>query len=164
MSKARLAPALQVFQTLQRYPIIRPRRQPDVPIGCVSPSLSAQAAQQSILSLYHDLGVLVFAGCSASQTERIGDILRQVVNWGGPGGAITSLTTGQHTHKRVDELPARDLHDTLDEARVSFDSFDNVEFGQWLMYAARTNQARCNSENGVVTVPAITAETNRRGP
>lgn len=29
----RLAPALRAFQTLQRYPVIRPRRLPDLPIG-----------------------------------------------------------------------------------------------------------------------------------
>ncbi|KAG8409949.1 hypothetical protein J3459_007878 [Metarhizium acridum] len=118
MSKTRLAPALQVFQTLQRYPVIRPRRLPDVPIGCAS-RVSAQAARQSMLSLYHDLGVLVFAGCSAAQTERIGDILRQVVRWGGPGGAVTRLSwTAVDGPERVDGLTAEDFHEGPDEANA----------------------------------------------
>jgi hypothetical protein len=73
-----------------------------------------------MLSLYHDLGVLVFAGCSPKQTDRIGDILRQIVGWGGPGGAVTRLTLAKDEHKRIDALSGEDLHATLDEAQVSW--------------------------------------------
>lgn len=126
MPKTPLAPALRVFQTLQRYPIIRPRQLPDVPVGCTSAPVSVQAAQQSILSLYHDLGVLVFAGSNVKQTERIGDLLRQVVAWKGPGGALTRVgLVAEEGYQRFEALGEQDLHETVDESRVSFFSFLN---------------------------------------
>jgi hypothetical protein len=81
--------------------------------------VTAQAAQQSMLSLYHDLGVLVFAGCDPKQTDRIGDILRQVVGWGGPGGAVSRLSwVGENGHETVNALDVEDLHETVDDSKV----------------------------------------------
>ncbi|KAL3953379.1 hypothetical protein ACCO45_013322 [Purpureocillium lilacinum] len=115
-------PALQVFPTLQRFPALRPRRQQShVPIGCKSsgpaPSPDDASLQLSALHLYHDLGVLIFAGASPRQTERIGDILRQApgaaaarLGWGGGGdGAL---------HKREGTLTRADVFDAVESRRA----------------------------------------------
>ncbi|EFY92037.1 hypothetical protein MAC_01985 [Metarhizium acridum CQMa 102] len=152
MSKTRLAPALQVFQTLQRYPVIRPRRLPDVPIGCAS-RVSAQAARQSMLSLYHDLGVLVFAGCSAAQTERIGDILRQVVRWGGPGGAVTRLSwTAVDGPERVDGLTAEDFHEGPDEANPAETGPRQLQVVSYAMVGVDGDGGHATGEMSLFTV------------
>ncbi|KAF5136994.1 hypothetical protein E5D57_000769 [Metarhizium anisopliae] len=52
MSKTRPAPALRVFQILQRYPVIRPRCLPDGPVGSSASRVSAQAARQSMLQCW----------------------------------------------------------------------------------------------------------------
>lgn len=52
MLNIRLAPALRVFQILQRYPVIRPRCLPDLPIGSSASRVSAQAARQSMLQCW----------------------------------------------------------------------------------------------------------------
>lgn len=54
------------------------------------------------------------------QTERIGDVLQQVVAWKGPGGAVTRLMLqGEQGYQRLKVLGKEHLHDTLDESRVS---------------------------------------------
>lgn len=92
---ARLS-ALEVFPTLARYPAFNPRKPDRVRIGFLPgkdkterrdekdhPLLLEQAHAEGVSSLYHDLGVLAFAGCSAAHTKRIGDILERVAAWGG---------------------------------------------------------------------------------
>ncbi|KOS21950.1 hypothetical protein ESCO_001658 [Escovopsis weberi] len=92
MSAARLPPALEVFPTLAKFPALNPRRLHQIPIGCRGGEDASLAdLRRSALHIYHDLGVLVFAGCSAAQVHRIGDVLRQVVTWGGPGGIVSML-------------------------------------------------------------------------
>jgi len=127
MPGPRLPPALQVFPTLQRFPALRPRRQQShVPIGCKSsgpaPSPDDASLQLSALHLYHDLGVLIFAGASPRQTERIGDILRQVVAWGGPGAAAARLGWGGGgdgaLHKREGTFTRADVFDAVESRRV----------------------------------------------
>ncbi|GJN86339.1 hypothetical protein PLIIFM63780_009919 [Purpureocillium lilacinum] len=127
MPGPRLPPALQVFPTLQRFPALRPRRQQShVPIGCKSsgpaPSPDDASLQLSALHLYHDLGVLIFAGASPRQTERIGDILRQVVAWGGPGAAAARLGWGGGgdgaLHKREGTLTRADVFDAVESRRA----------------------------------------------
>lgn len=117
-----LPPALQVFPTLARY-ALRPRRLAEIPIGGPStPQISAKALQQSAIHLYHDLGVLVWVGCSVDQVRRIGDVLRQVVAWGGQGGLVARLDAweGDVVRKREEGLREGDLYRALDEKRVSF--------------------------------------------
>lgn len=119
-----LPPALQVFPTLRRFPALRPRRQAEVPIGCRGRDaavVDAHAVQQSVLHLYHDLGVLVFAGATPRQTQRIGDVVRQVVAWGGLGGAAARLAgeDGGRERRREGRLGRGDLFETVDTRRVS---------------------------------------------
>ncbi|KAL7907793.1 hypothetical protein GGI35DRAFT_67598 [Trichoderma velutinum] len=115
----RLPPALQVFPTLTRF-AIRPRRLAEVPIGGPASSVSAQALQQSAIHLYHDLGVLVFAGCSVREVNRIGDVLRQVVALGGQGGLVTKLDAweGEVVRRREKDVKEGDLYKPLDEKRT----------------------------------------------
>ncbi|KAG6040499.1 hypothetical protein E4U41_000368 [Claviceps citrina] len=124
MAKSRLAPALQVFQILQRYPMmIRPRCDPEVPIG-------RKPAQGDVLcrgtaspqSLYHELGVLVFAGTNAKQTQEIGHISRHVLAWGGPGGTAMRLGWWSapemgEAYARLNSLNGDALKLTTDESR-----------------------------------------------
>ncbi|PNY27397.1 Uncharacterized protein TCAP_02668 [Tolypocladium capitatum] len=120
MPPPRLPPALQVFPTLRRFPELRPRRQAEVPIGCGAGAVDAHAAQQSVLHLYHDLGVLVFAGATPRQTRRIGDVVRQVVAWGGPGGAAASMD-GEHgggRRTREGRMGKGDLLEAADARRA----------------------------------------------
>ncbi|KND87459.1 hypothetical protein TOPH_07933 [Tolypocladium ophioglossoides CBS 100239] len=123
MPPLRLPPALQVFPTLQRFPALRPRRQAEVPIGCGTrgaTAVDAFAAQQSVLHLYHDLGVLVFAGATPQQTRRIGDIVRQVVAWGGLGGAAARMggEAGGGRRRREGRLGTEDLFEAVDARRA----------------------------------------------
>ncbi|KAL6854469.1 hypothetical protein J3F83DRAFT_718783 [Trichoderma novae-zelandiae] len=115
-----LPPALQVFPTLTRFSL-RPRRLTEIPIGGPSASqISAKALQQSAIHLYHDLGVLVFAGCSVPEVRRIGDVLREVVNWGGQGGLVARLDAweGEVVRRREGKLTEGDLYRALDEKRT----------------------------------------------
>ncbi|KAL7808646.1 hypothetical protein V8C26DRAFT_279940 [Trichoderma gracile] len=115
-----LPPALQVFPTLTRY-ALRPRRLAEIPIGGPSaPQISAKALQQSAIHLYHDLGVLVWVGCSVEQVRRIGDVLRQVVAWGGQGGLVARLDAweGDVVRRRERGLGEGDLYRALDEKRT----------------------------------------------
>ncbi|KAH0521938.1 hypothetical protein TsFJ059_005868 [Trichoderma semiorbis] len=115
----RLPPALQVFPTLTRF-ALRPRRLAEVPIGGPSNSVSAQALQQSAIHLYHDLGVLVFAGCSVREVSRIGDVLREVVALGGQGGLVTRLDAweGEVVRRREEGVEEGDVYKALDEKRT----------------------------------------------
>ncbi|KAK5996075.1 hypothetical protein PT974_04502 [Cladobotryum mycophilum] len=114
MPNPRLAPALEVFPTLTRFPALRPRRMFRVPIGCRE-SVRRDDLQRSVMHLYHDLGVLVFAGCSHREVVRIGDILRQMVTWGGPGGVVSMLDdrTLKYKREREDILGEEGVHDTV---------------------------------------------------
>ncbi|PTB63445.1 hypothetical protein BBK36DRAFT_1126886 [Trichoderma citrinoviride] len=115
-----LPPALQVFPTLTRF-ALRPRRLAEIPIGGPStPQISAKALQQSAIHLYHDLGVLVWVGCSVDQVRRIGDVLKQVVAWGGQGGLVARLDAweGEVIRRREPELMHGDLYKALDEKRT----------------------------------------------
>lgn len=95
MASKAAAPALEVFPTLRRWPVIRPRPGISVPIGRQdSTILDKKSIDHSMRHLYHDLGVLVFSGCSAKQAARIGDVLARTVGAGGPGG-MKSLFDGQ---------------------------------------------------------------------
>ncbi|KAJ6437708.1 plasmid p 4b orf-3 family protein [Purpureocillium lavendulum] len=123
MPGPRLPPALQVFPTLQRFPALRPRRQQShVPIGCSGAKVDDASLQLSALHLYHDLGVLVFAGASPQQTQRIGDILKQVVAWGGPGAAAARLGWGgggdAALRTREGKLARADVFDTVESRRA----------------------------------------------
>ncbi|KAK1237388.1 hypothetical protein MKX08_003013 [Trichoderma sp. CBMAI-0020] len=117
----RLAPALEIFPTLARFQTIRPRRLAEVPIGGPSHEVSPRALQQSAIHLYHDLGVIVFAGCSVAEVRRIGDVLREVVALGGPGGVVARLDgwEGEVVRRRERSLKGKgDLYRDLDEKRT----------------------------------------------
>ncbi|KAH8120900.1 hypothetical protein LI328DRAFT_143161 [Trichoderma asperelloides] len=116
----RLAPALDVYPTLARFQTIRPRRLFEVPIGGPSSNVSAKALQQSAIHLYHDLGVIVFAGCSVAEVRRIGDVLKEVVAWGGQGGVVARLDAweGEVVRRRERSLKGKgELYKDLDEKR-----------------------------------------------
>lgn len=118
----RLAPALEIFPTLARFQTIRPRRLAEVPIGGPSHEVSPRALQQSAIHLYHDLGVIVFAGCSVAEVRRIGDVLKEVVALGGPGGVVARLDgwEGEVVRRRERSLKGKgELYRDLDEKRVS---------------------------------------------
>ncbi|KAL7942833.1 hypothetical protein V8C42DRAFT_140642 [Trichoderma barbatum] len=113
-----LPPALQVFPTLTRF-AIRPRRLAEVPIGGPASTVSAKALQQSAIHLFHDLGVLVFAGCSVREVRRIGDVLREVVAMGGQGGLVTRLDAWENEVVRKREaVDEGDLYKALDDKRT----------------------------------------------
>ena len=156
-ARTRLPLALEVFQTLQRYPNFQPRRVPEAPVGCnlyqpkdkgttpvssepadeeavrygeltedevVKPTprrrISQSTAQFCLQHLYHDLGVLVFAGCDSNQTRRIGDILRLVNQKGGIGGVMAGLTPERKAEKnREDTVPNSALNRALNGRWVS---------------------------------------------
>ncbi|KAL6879837.1 hypothetical protein HDV57DRAFT_517915 [Trichoderma longibrachiatum] len=116
-----LPPAFQVFPALTRYAALRPRRLAEIPIGGPSaPQISAKALQQSAIHLYHDLGVLVWVGCSVEQVRRIGDVLKQVVAWGGQGGLVARLDAweGDVVRRREGVVGEGDLYRALDEKRT----------------------------------------------
>lgn len=95
MASKAAAPALEVFPTLRKWPVIRPRPGISVSIGRQdTAALDKRSIDHSMRHLYHDLGVLVFSGCSAKQAARIGDVLARVMRAGGPGG-VKSLFDGQ---------------------------------------------------------------------
>ncbi|KAK0392033.1 hypothetical protein NLU13_1531 [Sarocladium strictum] len=83
--------ARDIFPTLQRYKAFWPRRADRLPIGFQHnwyPIIFGWDERKRFVSdqmaaLYHDLGVLVFAGCTARQTQRIGNILKVIVARGG---------------------------------------------------------------------------------
>ncbi|RFU81784.1 hypothetical protein TARUN_374 [Trichoderma arundinaceum] len=117
----RLPPALEVFPTLARFQTIRPRKLFEVPIGGPANNVSAKALQQGAIHLYHDLGVIVFAGCSVSEVRRIGDVLREVVSWGGQGGVVARLDAweGEVVRRREKDIKSKgDLYRPLDEKRT----------------------------------------------
>ncbi|KAL7896191.1 hypothetical protein HDV63DRAFT_170098 [Trichoderma sp. SZMC 28014] len=117
----RLAPALEIFPTLARFQTIRPRRLAEVPIGGPSHEVSPRALQQSAIHLYHDLGVIVFAGCSVAEVRRIGDVLKEVVAFGGPGGVVARLDgwEGEVVRRRERSLKGKgELYRDLDEKRT----------------------------------------------
>ncbi|KAL7799953.1 hypothetical protein V8C37DRAFT_398818 [Trichoderma ceciliae] len=117
----RLPPAFEVFPTLARFQTMRPRRLSEVPIGGPASNVSARALQQSAIHLYHDLGVVVFAGCSVGEVRRIGDVLREVVAWGGQGGVVARLDAweGEIVRRRERDVGGeRDLYKVLDEKRT----------------------------------------------
>ncbi|KAL7955967.1 hypothetical protein V8C34DRAFT_230027 [Trichoderma compactum] len=115
----RLPPALQVFPTLTRF-AVRPRRLAEVPIGGPASSVSAQALQQGAIHLYHDLGVLVFAGCSVREVNRIADVLREVVALGGQGGLVARLDAweGEVVRRREKGVEEGDVYKALGEKRT----------------------------------------------
>jgi hypothetical protein len=106
--------ALEVFPTLARYKAFRPRRA-NPPIGNtdlkVDPRLQDDQSNShkskldgradTFSHLYHDLGVLAFAGCTAAQTERIGSILQRVVAWGGPAHLTALIRDAGSIKQRV---------------------------------------------------------------
>ncbi|KAM0245252.1 hypothetical protein ACHAQJ_010604 [Trichoderma viride] len=117
----RLPPALEVFPTLARFQSMRPRRLFEVPIGGPTSNVTAKALQQATIHLYHDLGVLVFAGCSVSEVRRIGDVLREAVAWGGQGGVVARLDAweGEVVRRRERDVKGNEeLYKALDEKRT----------------------------------------------
>ncbi|KAH6603218.1 hypothetical protein Trco_007993 [Trichoderma cornu-damae] len=117
----RLPPAFEVFPTLARFKSMRPRRLFEVPIGGPASNVTAKALQQSAIHLYHDLGVVVFAGCSVGEVRRIGDVLREVVAWGGQGGVVARLDAweGEVVRRREEDVKGEgDLYKALDEKRT----------------------------------------------
>lgn len=128
----RLPPALEVFSTLTRFQSLRPRRLAEVPIGGPSTNVSARALQQSAIHLYHDLGVIVFAGCSVREVRRIGDVLKEVVAWGGQGGVVARLDAweGEVVRRREGHVEGEgDLYKALDAKRVS--GLCRGQIGSW---------------------------------
>lgn len=138
MPGPRLPPALEVFPTLQRFRAVLPRRLSEIPIGCAARnSVETRHLQESVLHLYHDLGVLSFAGCSAAQARRIGDILQQVVAWGGPGALVSRLDewrqeSVRHREKHLEE---NNIHDAVSKDRVSRKGMKGVAVsGGWFLF------------------------------
>ena len=86
MGPPRVPTARQVFPILARFQNLRPRRFNATPVGFEPPRGAVDADQlfNGLRHLYHDLGVLVFAGCSRRRVARIAAILRRVVQGGGP--------------------------------------------------------------------------------
>ncbi|KFH40370.1 hypothetical protein ACRE_089630 [Hapsidospora chrysogenum ATCC 11550] len=116
-SSGRLPAALQVFPLLRRYPTIRPRRLAAVPPGNTNPVDDANSIQTCIRHIYHDLGVLAYAGCSDDQIRRVGDLIARVVNSGGPGAMITMLEwTGRTERRRIEMLGREDIWEAYDAA------------------------------------------------
>jgi hypothetical protein len=66
--------------------------------------------------------VIVFAGCSVTEVRRIGDVLKEVVALGGPGGVVARLDgwEGEVVRRRERSLKGKgELYRDLDEKRVS---------------------------------------------
>lgn len=105
--------ALDVFPNLRRFGL-RPRspawdkKREWVPIGHLHKTVDGASFQGSQMStIFSDLGVLAYAGCSAQQTRRIGDILRDVIGAGGPG--LLRIITGQAGATSLVALPPVEL-------------------------------------------------------
>ncbi|KFA76502.1 hypothetical protein S40288_10619 [Stachybotrys chartarum IBT 40288] len=80
-----LAPALEVFKTLLRYPMVQPRRQTKFAPPGHTGTIGIVQAQLSLQHLYSDLGVLVFSGLNPHQIRRVSNILTWVTKRGGLG-------------------------------------------------------------------------------
>lgn len=122
MAAKNVAPALEVFPTLCKWPVIQPRggfAPRAAPIGRQQASYpSKRAIEHSIRHLYHDLGVLVFTGCSASQAARVGDILADVSRAGGPGGLYSLYNEGRRV--KVKALGKGQCYEAAPTKHVSF--------------------------------------------
>lgn len=120
MSSVRTSPALSVFPTLRRFPALQPRSSTQVPIGCSHP-VKLIHVQNSIPHLYHDLGVLVFAGVTPQQIGQIGNILEWIVRLGGPGMIDSEMRASGGMRVRTKRVSLRedDVTETLDAEYVS---------------------------------------------
>jgi hypothetical protein len=61
-----------------------------VPLGHSASSADETVKPACARHLYHDMGVIAFAGTNPLQTERLGDLLHATVGAGGPGAMATS--------------------------------------------------------------------------
>ncbi|KAF7551098.1 hypothetical protein G7Z17_g5270 [Cylindrodendrum hubeiense] len=116
-----LAPALRVFPTLKRFaPAFAPR-------GILNPPGQSPPIEErtimSLSSLYHDLGVIVFAGTSVRRVKRIGKILRKAVAVGGPPRIMS--TTYNCLNFMSYKLPVEDWH--IDTTHKSEEGYLSTE-------------------------------------
>lgn len=85
----RLPPAVQVFPSLRDAVHVRPRRLAAVPIGNTG-APRQEDVTASLRHVFHDLGVLAFAGLNNAQIARVGDVLATIMKHGGIGSLIIS--------------------------------------------------------------------------
>ncbi|KAH7309553.1 hypothetical protein B0I35DRAFT_440222 [Stachybotrys elegans] len=105
-----LSPAEQVFPVLQRWGI-KPRRSQAAFIGRPNQQVRPDILYNSLPHLYHDLGVLIFEGCSREEAFQVGRILKSVNHLGGIGAqfgqpgrvpALERQPPHYHRHLRID--------------------------------------------------------------
>lgn len=88
----RLPPAVQVFPSLRDAIRVRPRRLAAVPIGGNNTGAPPRPEDvtASLRHVYHDLGVLAFAGLNNAQIAKVGDVLATIAKHGGIGSLVTA--------------------------------------------------------------------------
>ena len=98
-------PARLVHKTLAQWLHIQPRTKKLVPIGWrVRDKPQANPLVVNLEHLYADLGVLAYTGLDHTQIRKLGDILKWVVDLGGPGRLINVLSR-KRMHGRRCRLP-----------------------------------------------------------
>lgn len=106
--------AVRVFPVLKKWGL-KTRDVPLYPIGCgvsqkTLDALGTHERQKCVSinarSLYHDLGVVAFDGCTYQQTQRIGQILAGTVALGGPAGLAAMSGGGFRKMPGRLDLPA----------------------------------------------------------
>lgn len=106
--------ALRIFPVLRRWNL-KPRIASIYPIGGKptdkdkkrepSDRDKTTAVARTMSTIYHDLGVIAFDGCTFAQTQKIGDILAQIVFMGGPAAIMSRCRpTGASAQKMLAKM------------------------------------------------------------
>lgn len=89
---APLAPALQIFSTLRKWPELKPRPNGVAHIGYPGYFIPKDKVLESLDHLYDDIGVLLFSGLTTlTQAEQLTGLLAFANSRGGAGGLNARL-------------------------------------------------------------------------
>ncbi|KAF4976195.1 hypothetical protein FZEAL_7114 [Fusarium zealandicum] len=112
------SPALKAFPwLLYAHHYLRsfaPRSSRSIPAGCDNPRLPVYQRRIAMHTLYHDLGVLIYAGADEIQVRRIGQILKRVVP--GTNGLFYKYSLddiSQHSPRRSLSSPSMNMYEDV---------------------------------------------------
>lgn len=108
----RAPPALKAFPTLVKFKTLYPRTNQFIPIAHTGKPTNRQNVIEALGHIYSDLGVLAFAGADYRQTDRIGGIVKRLVDFGGPGKLAAELL-GLQKSRRVLKPGQAKVHKTF---------------------------------------------------